>query len=201
MKKFILQNYFEYKIKLMYLCTFILGTVIICGTNFFIMNRKYIIEKEHEVYYTNREMTEASDVILDAFLFTEEEFRSIVIVEGIYRTTSISAVSDVVLGIIADVLLDEDINPKENETPAEFIDRMKEFMKAHCQEIVDNAISQSKIVWDIEKHCVETVLEEYWKRNLQIYKRKIEENVRLKMAIAELHKFSIEERRKMAGVA
>ena len=71
----------------MYLCTFILGKVIICGTNFFIMNRKYIIEKEHEVYYTNREMTEASDVMLDAFLFTEEQAEAIVSLR-LYRLSS-----------------------------------------------------------------------------------------------------------------
>ena len=164
------------------------------------MNRKYIIEKEQEVYYTNREMTKVSDVMLEAFLFTEVEVRSIVIDERIYRITSISAVSDVALENIAEEMQDADISPRGEETPNEFVDRMIEFMKAHCQEIVDKAIGQSEKVWDIEKNCAEKVLEEYWKRNLDIYRRKIEENVRREIEISELNKFTIEERRKMAGI-
>ena len=118
---------------------------------------KYTIEKENELWYTNADLSETSDVPILAWLFTKDEAVSILKSEAVvYRIEKMCVENLTVLDNIVQAVHDKAWG--EHETWDDFSNRIKESVVKNCRDVVEDAISRATIEWDIEDYCAEEVI-------------------------------------------
>lgn len=123
------------------------------------MKEKYIIEKGLERWYTSSDLNVTSDNLLDAHLFSLKEVTTIFKTHkaGFLRVEQITANCDAVVENLFWAIEESGVW-KKGETWGDFYNGWRGFIRDKCQDILAWALTQSRIMGDIEELCLDEVI-------------------------------------------
>ena len=123
------------------------------------MTVKYIIEKGLDKWYKSPDLTETSDSMLDAYLFSFAEVSNIMQTHeaSFLRVERLTANSDTVVEDLFSAI-DQSVEMKDGETWGDYYNGWRTFIREECQDIIDEALSNSSIMEDIEKQCLDEIV-------------------------------------------
>lgn len=123
------------------------------------MEEKYIIEKGLDIWYTNPELSETSDSFFDAYLFSFSEVAHILQTHksSFLRVERITADGNTVIENLLGAV-EQSGAWKKGETWHDFYTGWKDFISEKCQDIIEEALSHSRIIEDIENQCLDEII-------------------------------------------
>ena len=123
------------------------------------MTVKYIVEKGLDQWYTNPNLNETSDSMLDAHLFSFTEVCIIMQTHeaSFLRVERLTADSSTVVEDLFSAI-NQTFEMKEGETWGDFYQGWRTFIREKCVDIIDEALSRSNVMEDIEKLCLDEIV-------------------------------------------
>lgn len=126
--------------------------------------KKFIIEKEKEIWYTNSDLRNTSDAVLESFIFSEDDVISLLKKDvEIFRIVHLTCES--ISPYITDTvtLFHEDLW-KPNDTMGQFIEKVQTYIESYCVNDVENLIREEyKSLESLVDDCVRIITEKYKK--------------------------------------
>ena len=126
--------------------------------------KKFIIEKEKEIWYTDSDLQNTSDALLESFIFSQDDVISLlekdVEVHRIIHLTC-ESLSPYITDTVT--LFHEDLW-KPNDTMGQFIEKVQTYIESYCVNDVENLIREDyKSLESLVDACVRIVTENYAK--------------------------------------
>ena len=123
------------------------------------MTVKYIVEKGLDQWYTNPNLNETSDSMLDAHLFSFTEVCNIMQTHeaSFLRVERLTADSSTVVEDLFSAI-NQTFEMKEGETWGDFYQGWRTFIREKCKDILAWALAQSRTMGNIEELCLDEVI-------------------------------------------
>ena len=126
--------------------------------------KKFIIEKEKEIWYTNSDLRNTSDAVLESFIFSQDDVISLlekdVEVHRIIHLTC-ESLSPYITDLIT--VFNEELW-EQKDTMGDYIDKVRTFIQSDCVIDVENLIKEDyKSLEKLIDDCVKVVTEKYKK--------------------------------------
>ena len=124
--------------------------------------KKFIIEKEKEIWYTDSDLQNTSDAVLESFIFSEDDVISLLKKDvEIFRIVHLTceSISPYITDLIT--VFNEELW-EQKDTMGDYIDKVRTFIQSDCVIDVENLIKEDyKSLEKLIDDCAKVVTEKY----------------------------------------